>query len=449
MKRNLIRALLAIALLGASLASLASTAAANDAKTYIVISNRSTLPRGLEARVAALNGNIVNTLPEVGAIVVTSSDPNFAADAAALRGVRAVPESIELTLIEPSDVVELTGNPPNSGDDDAFFDLQWGHDSVDAPEAWDAGYTGEGVRVAILDSGIDATHPDLAPNLNAGLSASFVPGEDWDIRPGVFFNHGSHVAGTVAAADNGIGTIGVAPDAEIVAVKVLSEFTGGGSFEGVVAGIVYAANIEADIMNMSLGSGPIPRVSGQGIEDLWFLTGRATAYAHRQGTLVIASAGNDAFDYDVDDSTAINLPAMAPFVQAVSANAPVGWATDSSVFLRNISSYSNVGERIVHFSGPGGDFIYPGNEDCTVAGLTRPCWVFDMVMSTGSEAWYWSAGTSMAAPHAAGVAALLADKHNINQNPNAIINLMKAYADDEGPGGFDKYYGYGTVDAHD
>lgn len=445
--KRVIRLLLAASLLGVTLALFATTATAANPTTYIVISNRSTLPNNLVDRVEAAGGTVVNTIPEVGVIVATSSDPNFAATAAAIRGVRAATESIELNLIEPTDIVELNHNPPNTGDDDGLFDLQWGHDSVNATDAWLDGYTGKGVRVAILDSGIDAEHPDLAPNLNVGLSASFVPGEGFNVRPGVFFNHGSHVAGTVAAADNGIGTIGVAPDAELVAVKVLSEFTGSGSFEGVVEGIVYAAKIDSDIMNMSLGSGPIPRVPGQGIEDIWFLTGRATAFAHRQGTLVIASAGNDAFDFDDDDDEAINLPAMAPFVQAISATAPTGWAVDSNTFLRNITSYTNVGKRVVHFAGPGGDALYPGNENCTVAGIERPCWVFDLVMSTGSEAWYWAGGTSMAAPHASGVAAILAEKHNVNQNPNALINLMKAYAIDDGPGGFDKYYGYGSVSA--
>ncbi len=147
-------------------------------------------------------------------------------------------------------------------------------DAIDAPEAWNTGQTGEGVRVAVLDSGIDGTHSDLAPNLNTDLSESFVPGEDWQVQPGFYFNHGTHVAGTIAAADNQRGVIGVAPNAEIVAVKVLSEFTGSGAFSWINAGIVYAALIDADVINMSLGAtlnknGFLPQEDGIGYQNSW------------------------------------------------------------------------------------------------------------------------------------------------------------------------------------
>ena len=135
-----------------------------------------------------------------------------------------------------------------------IFSRQWGMDAIDAPQAWNAGQKGEGARVFILDSGIDAEHPDLAPNLNTSLSTSFVPGEDYNVAAGFYFNHGTHVAGIIAAADNSFGVIGVAPECEIVAVKVISETTGSGAFSWINAGIVYAANNGADVINMSLGA---------------------------------------------------------------------------------------------------------------------------------------------------------------------------------------------------
>jgi subtilisin family serine protease len=132
--------------------------------------------------------------------------------------------------------------------------LQWGHTAVDAVGAWNKGQRGAGVRVAVLDSGIDADHPDLASKVNQALSVSFVPGENWNPLPGFYFNLGTHVAGTIAAADNGLGVIGVAPEAELIAVKVLSEFSGSGSFDWLITGIIYAADIDADVINMSLGA---------------------------------------------------------------------------------------------------------------------------------------------------------------------------------------------------
>ena len=115
------------------------------------------------------------------------------------------------------------GNPPESGNDDFFFDLQWGHDAVDAPEAWDAGGRGDGARVAVIDTGFDTDHPDLIPNVNFALSTNFVPGESLTYALPDSFSHGTHTAGTVAAADNGFGTIGVAPEAELVLVKGLPD----------------------------------------------------------------------------------------------------------------------------------------------------------------------------------------------------------------------------------
>ena len=234
--------------------------AAAPAKSYIIMAKGNSLPANLAQSVSTAGGTLTRIIPEVGLAVASSTKANFAAKAAKISGIRSVNANVTLQWIVPGRRESLDaalGNPPFSGDDDFFFDLQWGHDAVDAPEAWDAGYRGAGVRVAVLDEGIDSDHPDLAPNLNVGLSTSFVPGETFEYIenfPGDPFSHGTHVAGTIAAADNAFGTIGVAPEAEIVMVKVLSSFTGSGTFEGVVAGIIYAANIDADIINMSLGA---------------------------------------------------------------------------------------------------------------------------------------------------------------------------------------------------
>jgi len=212
-----------------------------SAKTtnFMVIFNAETLTGGLEQSLAEF-GTIVKTIPQIGIVVVKTSDPNFENKVAKLSSVRSVIPDLIVNSIAPK--VHLMANPPSIGDNEWYFSYQWGMDAINAPEAWNAGYLGTGVKVFILDSGIDAEHPDLAPNLNSMLSKSFVPGEGWNIRPGNYFNHGTHVAGIVAAADNSFGVIGVAPKAQIVAVKVLSEYTGSGSFSWINEGIVYAAD---------------------------------------------------------------------------------------------------------------------------------------------------------------------------------------------------------------
>ncbi len=313
--------------------------AAPTAKSYLLVAtSQNSLPAGLEAAVTKAGGTLVNSLPQVGIAVAESSNTNFKAKAAKITGVKFVLPNVTLQWRDPNMKIELLpdfGYPPVSGDDDTLFNLQWGHTAVDAVGAWNRGQRGDGVRVAVLDEGIDADHPDLAGQVNGDLSKSFVPGEDWNPAPGFYFNHGTHVAGTIAAADNAFGVIGVAPEAELVAVKVLSEVTGSGQFDWVIAGIVYAADIDADIINMSLGAvlakggweDEYGVVTAREVAELKNAIGRATTYAYQNGTTVIASEGNEAIDKD-HTASIITLPADAPHVISIAATAPIGWAND-------------------------------------------------------------------------------------------------------------------------
>lgn len=440
--------------------SATAVSAQSAARSYVVVgTNERLLPSTLVRQIQARGGHIETLYTRMGMATVTTTNPDAIAS---LPGVRSVVPAIQFHAIEPARVENLAGglavgNPPNSGDNDPYFNLQWGHDAVNAPEAWNQyGQRGAGALVAVLDAGIDAEHPDIAPNLNVALSKSFVPGEDWNVRPGFFFNHGTHVAGTIAAADNGFGVIGVAPSAQVMAVKVLSEYTGSGDFDWVMQGIVYAADSGADVINMSLGAvlplygdcdiyPPEECTSAEDVAELVTAMSRVTSYAYHKGTTIIASAGNDAIDFDHTDPILIDLPAMLPFVLGVSATAPVGWAIDPTVSLDNLSSYSNYGSVIVDFAAPGGDFMYPGNELCVVSGVTRPCWVFDMVFSTISGGWGWAAGTSMAAPHASGVAALMIGALGGSAKPWDVTAYMWAAANDIGAPGDDPLFGHGRV----
>lgn len=447
------------ALVAASLVT-ASTGVAT-AKSYIVLSSGSGLPAGLEKKIAAAGGSITRTIPQIGIAIASSDNPDFALNASAIQGIRSTSPNITLQWLPkgPSGdglIVEDVGNPPASLDDDRLFDLQWGHAAIEAPAAWNAGYRGAGVRVAVLDSGIAHSHPDLAPNLNSDLSKSFVPGEDWRVRPGRFFNHGTHVAGTIAAADNGFGVIGVAPEAEIVALKVLSEFTGSGDFDFLISALVYAGDIQAQVINMSLGA-YLPRhgiyengvkvATAKEISELLVALGRATTYAHNHGALLIASAGNDAIDAD-HDADGVSIPAMSPHVLRIAATAPYGWAENFNGDLDLPASYSNYGQSFISLSAPGGDFIYPGETLRSVAGVVRPAWVFDLVFSTiAGNAFGWAAGTSMAAPHVSGVAALIIGKANGNITPAGVESILRRSSEDLGKPGKDDHYGAGRVNA--
>jgi subtilisin family serine protease len=436
----------------------ALSAATASAREYLLVSKGNTLPKGLAGKVQAAGGSIARAIPQVGIVVVRSEDAAFKARAAVIPGIGAIVPNLVIDWLPDEKVVAADfGNPPASGDDDFFFDLQWGHDAVDAPEAWNEGHRGAGAVVAVLDTGFDLDHPDLAPNIVDAVS--FVPGEGVGYAQPDPFSHGSHVAGTIAAADNAFGTIGVAPLAKLMLVKVLRD-TGSGAFDWVISGIVYAADHGADVINMSLGgylfksgdcSDPDDCYTAREAAELKNAVARATTYAYQKGTMVIAAAGNESVDFD-HTANLVFLPGAAPHVLAISASAPVGWALGGNPFLDYPSSYTNFGQSAIDFAAPGGDFVYPGDELCTVV-LTRPCWVFDLVFSTGSSLdpavaqYFWSAGTSMAAPHASGVAAIIVGKHGGSLKPAQLEAELRKAADDLGKPGNDDYYGAGRVNA--
>ena len=209
-----------------------------------------------EEAVRAAGGRVIFGHDGTGLGVVEAEAPDFAARLMAGGVVTRVDEDMMVQWQEPVHEVMLDENAVTPYDETFYSSIQWAPQAVEAPAAWAAGYTGDGVRVAIIDGGIHSTHVDLVPNLDVMYSRSFVPGYDFNQDTGTFW-HGTHVAGIVAAADNGIGTIGIAPKATIFAAKALHN--GSGQFGWVISAILYAATpvVEggggADIINMSLG----------------------------------------------------------------------------------------------------------------------------------------------------------------------------------------------------
>jgi len=317
------------------------------------------------------------------------------------------------------------------GDNESYYHYQWHLPVIEADKAWDSGVTGFGARVAVLDTGIWYYHPDLYYNIDFASSTTFVPGTT-DFMDGD--GHGTHVAGIIAAADNNMGTIGVAPDATLIGVKVLDD-TGSGYQSWIVAGIIHAVQVDADIINMSLGgilkkSGYLPYYTASDAAKIKNLYTHVINWAISEGSLVVCAAGNDGYDLD-HLWEYIHIPSEAGNAVTVSATGPVGLQN-----FDNFASYSNYGSSSITLAAPGGDFtLYPS-----------PGWHLDMVLSTSIGGWSFMAGTSMAAPVVSGVAALVLSKYG-KMKPNVLKNHLGKYSDDLGKPGKDPYYGKGRVNA--
>jgi subtilisin family serine protease len=315
-------------------------------------------------------------------------------------------------------------------------------------------------------------HPDLGENVNIDLAASFMPDEDW-ANLGLAGWHGTYIAGVIASLDNpdGFGVLGVAPQAEIVPVKVLSRF-GWGWVDFLLAGIVYAADIEADIINMSLTGRMRHRghlyennpdtpdddvwVSAQQHAEWLVALNRATNYAHHAGATMVASAGNAAINLDTDKDWVL-WPAQANHVIAVSATAPELWALYPDTDLDVTASYTNHGQSGIHIAAPGGDSDMQedprGSELVTVPHRPPvPAWVPDMLIGPRwypwiGYTWVWAAGTSPAAANVSGVAALIIEQNGGSMHPAQVEAVLRQSADDLGKPGQDDFYGHGRVNA--
>jgi subtilisin family serine protease len=315
----------------------------------------------------------------------------------------------------------------------------WGLHTTRAPAAWDRG-RGGGVVVAVIDTGLDRSHPDIAGNLwvdavevangidddgngyvDDALGWDFVSG-DGDPTDG--HGHGTHVAGTIAAQDgNGVGIVGIAPDARILAVKGLDDHGSGDTF-ALAQAIVYAAGKGAGVINNSWGCSWCP--TNPVVED-------AVRVAHDLGSVVVFAAGNASLDVK-------NVsPQNFAYSITVGASAP-----DESR-----PSFSNFGLIDVAAPGaglavgppdaePGRGILSLRSEVCNPGMCPPELWVGDRYLR--------QAGTSMAAPHVAGLAALIRGQHP-DYGVEQVRQVLRRSAVDTGAPGVDNDAGYGRIDA--
>lgn len=342
------------------------------------------------------------------------------------------PMTIAGSLLGAAALVAGTVTTAQATTNDPLRPQQWGLDQVHAEAAWTTS-TGAGVTVAVVDTGVDLSHPDLKANLVPGATftgcgSTPPPCGNGDYRGPDGVNngdeHGTHVAGIIAAvANNGIGVAGVAPDAKIMPVKVLEN--GSGSFEEIAAGIRWAVDHGAQVINLSLGAQP--GAQALTITGLDTTATDAIAYADSKGVAVIAAAGNT--------STPIcNTPAWengAICVGATDRNESKPWYSE----LPNKPDLKAV-------SAPGGAGLVFCEDDI----------VSTVPQGTGSAAcgqsdYDYYAGTSMATPHVSGVAALLfAQGRTLDNVESALIDTARQPLTSI-TGVYSPVFGWGIVDA--
>lgn len=326
----------------------------------------------------------------------------------------------------------VTGPTSRSDQSGAFFfpTFQWNMRVIRANKAWLVTNQGEGSLVCILDTGIDPTHLDLAGRVDLDKSTSMVVSEPF-IEDLNF--HGTFVSALVVS--NGIGMASVAPDARLCAVKVLDN-SGSGSFDDVISGIVFATDVGADVINMSLGAYFSRKEPGA--KELIKSLQRAIDFATRHGVLVVAAAGNDTVNLNRDPKDFMSVPAELNHVISVGATAPVNQQN-----FDRLATYSDFGSSGVDVFAPGGDFV-PGSvqQDLIFSACSSYSLVFDC---SDGVTYLIGAGTSFSSPHVAGEAAVIESDIPRDQRAQLLEQCILETADPITDRRHDPVFGHGRI----
>jgi subtilisin family serine protease len=433
--------------------SLAQAAAGQSTGKYIVTfktGGASTLP----GQVAAMGGSVDWISDAVGLATVSGLNATQAAALGKKVNVSAVDADVAVALDVPamdpateaaaSDAVESPGNPAGA----FFFPRQWNMRAIHADQAWAGGFRGSSsTTVFILDSGIDYLHADLAGRVDLARSVDMlgtftvggVPFTERDTVAKYFptrlpftdlFYHGTHVAATVSS--NALAAAGVTSQTKLVAVKVCA-YLNTCPFSSTLGAVIYAADNGADVMNLSLGGTFAKAKNGAFVG----LINRTFNYARSKGVTIVVSAGNSAIDMD-HDGNGYKTYCSTPATICVAATGPTAQGSVNGPWT-NIDApafYTNYGRSAINVAAPGGNnssFVYAA---CSSSSLIVP------ICQTGTFV-VGLQGTSMAAPHTTGTAALLVGI--LGRDPGAIKSRLEGSADDLGATGTDPFYGKGRV----
>jgi subtilisin family serine protease len=424
----------------------ATPALAGAAQNFLVLYKGNAVA---PSAIAAAGGTLVYSYDAIGVAIAKSNSPTFGADVAKDGRVQGAVATAGFATKLEGEVSAAESDPvagaPAPGSD-SLSGLQWDMDQIQAPATRAISGGSSSVVVGDIDTGLDYTHPDLAPNVDFANSVSCVGGVP-DTNPAAWNDdngHGTHTAGTIAAARNGIGIVGVAPNVKIAGIKAGNA---AGFFfpEAVVCAFMWAGSHHIQVTNNSYFADPwlFNCKNDPAQRAIWTAERRAISYAMSKGTVVVAAAGNQADDlaHPTADATSPDdtnpvvrqihndcavVPTEVAGVISVSANGNLGLK----------SFYSSYGVGSINVVAPGGDSILqrtaaaPNGRVLSTwpsSLLTVTCAPARRVVDASGATYCYQQGTSMASPHVAGVAALVVSRGITN--PGAVAAKLGNTAD--------------------
>jgi lantibiotic leader peptide-processing serine protease len=442
----------AVAVLSLAFASTAS------ADSFIVLYKGNAVPVSAKTDVQKAGGTFVYGYDAIGVAIARSDSASFAAALSKDNRVEGVSSTARFAsrLDDPQGDTGAEGPPPGdlpnapATDADSLSPLQWDMRQIHTPQAHAITGGSPAVLVGDIDTGLDYRHPDLRQNVDDAHSANCLSGAP---VPGSVAaeddnGHGTHTAGTIAAASNGIGIVGVAPNVKVAGIKAGNA---AGFFfpEAVVCSFMWAGANHMDVTNNSYFADPFEyNCRNDPVQRaIWKAEQRAIRYAQNQGVTVVASAGNDSDDVshptmDVTSpdyppgneqerritNACVVVPLEVSGVVGVSATGSTTQGTSAGDYPDNLKSfYSSFGVSAVDVTAPGGDSLFrtpesvngrvlstwPANLPCTRS-VQEP---FPSDPSYPTAVYCYLQGTSMAAPHVAGVAALIISRYGDSSSP--------------------------------
>ena len=463
--RVLLLALLAAAVF-VTVATAGTSSSAGAAANYIVLYKSQAVPKDAASTIAAAGGSLVTSYNQIGVAIARSSNDSFRANLLKDNRIENASPTAGFATKLPDEQAAAgpEGDLPNTPatDADSLSPLQWDMRQIHTPEAHAVTGGSPAVVVGDIDTGLDYRHPDLAANVDSADSANCTSGV---AVPGAVAadddnGHGTHTAGTIAAASNGLGIVGVAPNVKIAGIKA-GDAAGFFFPEAVVCAFMWAATHHIDVTNNSYFADPFlfNCRNDPTQRALWKAESRAILYAEQNGVTVVAAEGNESEDLShpqvdatsPDNTTPVTrdvtnacvvVPVEVPGVIGVSADGNAR-QTDSQGnptggYLK--SFYSNVGVNTTQVVAPGGDSVFgrtpeaPNGRVLSTWPPTIPC--LRSVKEPTSDpneptaVYCYLQGTSMASPHAAGVAALIVSMFgnaNSPQNGKMRPDQVKAY----------------------